>query len=62
MITNIYDRIGGVYVRFRAPDRRLHALILDALGDVSSVVNVGAGAGSYEPVDRRVVAVEPSRR
>ena len=36
-------------------------VILDALGDATSVVNVGAGTGSYEPVDRRVVAVEPAR-
>ena len=36
-------------------------MILDALGDATSVVNVGAGTGSYEPVDRRVVAVEPAR-
>ena len=35
--------------------------IIDALGPAASVVNVGAGAGSYEPADRRVVAVEPSR-
>jgi SAM-dependent methyltransferase len=35
-------------------------MILDALGDAQSIVNVGAGAGSYEPPDRNVVAIEPS--
>lgn len=35
-------------------------MILDALGDAQSIVNVGAGAGSYEPRDRNVVAIEPS--
>ena len=55
-----YDRIGTGYVQQRRPDPRLAALIGDALGDADSVVNVGAGAGSYEPRDRRVVAVEPA--
>lgn len=45
----------------RRPDPRLASLIADALGDAEMIVNVGAGAGSYEPADRRVVAVEPSR-
>jgi len=44
----------------RRPDPRLAAAITRALGDAATVVNVGAGAGSYEPIDRRVVAVEPS--
>ena len=55
-----YDRSGTGYVHQRRPDPRLAALIWDALGDVDSVVNVGAGAGSYEPRDRPVVAVEPA--
>ena len=55
-----YDRIGAGYVHQRRPDPRLASLIWDALGDADSVVNVGAGAGSYEPRDRRVVAVEPA--
>lgn len=55
-----YDRIGTGYVQQRRPDPRLAALIWDALGDADSIVNVGAGAGSYEPRDRRVVAVEPA--
>ena len=57
----LYDRIGLGYARYRVPDSRLAAAILDALADSRSVVNVGAGAGGYEPADRAVVAVEPSR-
>ncbi len=55
-----YDDIGRVYRSRRRPDPRIAAQIVDALGDADSVVNVGAGAGSYEPRDRPVVAVEPS--
>ena len=57
----LYDRIGGSYVRTRVADPRLAARIRAALGDdVATVVNVGAGAGSYEPDDLEVTAVEPS--
>jgi SAM-dependent methyltransferase len=56
----LYDRIGRGYVRERRPDPRIAALITRALGDAQSVVNVGAGAGSYEPTDRWVLAVEPA--
>ncbi len=56
----IYDRIGVGYADLRRPDRRIAAAIEDALGGAASILNVGAGAGSYEPRDRRVVAVEPS--
>ncbi len=56
-----YDRIGAGYGQIRRPDPRLAAMIHSALGDAKSIVNVGAGAGSYEPVERCVVAVEPSR-
>ena len=55
-----YDVIGTGYTRVRRPDPRIGSLIHGRLGDARSVVNVGAGAGSYEPVDRLVVAVEPS--
>lgn len=55
-----YDEIGVGYAHTRRSDPRIAELIHGALGDSSSVVNVGAGAGSYEPGDRRVVAVEPS--
>ena len=55
-----YDVIGAEYAATRREDPRLAALIHMALGDAQTVVNVGAGAGSYEPRDRHVVAVEPS--
>jgi len=57
---SLYDQIGRRYTSTRRPDPRIAAAILDALGDAESVVNVGAGAGSYEPEDRSLVAVEPS--
>ncbi len=56
----VYDRIGAGYSRARRADPRIAAAIWTALADASSVLNVGAGAGSYEPRDRLVVAVEPS--
>jgi len=56
-----YDRIGHRYAEHRRPDPRIAARILAALGDARTVVNVGAGAGSYEPEDRVVIAVEPSQ-
>ena len=56
-----YDRIGRGYSRTRRPDPRIARYILGALGNAGSVVNVGAGAGSYEPEGAHVVAVEPSR-
>ena len=60
-MAHLYDQIGIGYRALRRPDPRIAAAIVDALGPAASVVNVGAGAGSYEPTDRRVVAVEPSR-
>lgn len=56
----LYDEIGLGYADYRRPDPRIGAAVLAALGEVESVVNVGAGAGSYEPTDRAVLAVEPS--
>jgi len=56
-----YDEIGTTYTNTRRADPHIAAAIRDALGDARSVANVGAGAGSYEPEDRDVVAVEPSR-
>jgi SAM-dependent methyltransferase len=56
----LYDEIGHGYATVRVEDPRLARPIWDALGDARTVVNVGAGAGSYEPRDREVVAVEPS--
>jgi SAM-dependent methyltransferase len=55
-----YDNIGHGYTATRREDPLLAMRILDALGCAQSVVNVGAGAGSYEPRDRYVLAVEPS--
>lgn len=55
-----YARVGTVYGRFRQPDPAIAAFIHAALGGAASVLNVGAGAGSYEPADRLVTAVEPS--
>jgi SAM-dependent methyltransferase len=55
-----YDAIGQNYAQRRRADPRIAALIEAALGEAQSVINVGAGAGSYEPRDRVVQAVEPS--
>jgi SAM-dependent methyltransferase len=60
-MTTVYDAIGRGYATLRRPDPRIAAAIHAALGTARSVVNVGAGAGSYEPADLGVVAVEPSR-
>ena len=57
----LYDDIGHGYARTREADPRIAAAIDQALGDARTVVNVGAGAGSYEPADRAVTAVEPSQ-
>lgn len=59
MVTH-YDTIGLNYANLRKPDPRIGALINDALGPAKTVLNVGAGAGSYEPDDKQVTAVEPS--
>jgi SAM-dependent methyltransferase len=56
----LYDTIGHNYATLRQPDARIAAAIDAALGDAQRVANVGAGAGSYEPRDRQVIAVEPS--
>jgi SAM-dependent methyltransferase len=55
-----YERHGRTYARHRRSDPRIAARIHAALGDARTVLNVGAGSGSYEPSDRRVLAVEPS--
>ena len=59
-MTGYDESLGGGYADQRRPDPRIAAQIRQALGDARSVVNVGAGAGSYEPADLDVVAVEPS--
>ena len=59
-MAELFDSIGRDYGRCRRPDPRIQLAILRALEGLGSVVNVGAGTGSYEPRDRVVVAVEPS--
>jgi len=56
----LYDTIGRTYGDTRHADPRVAAAILRALGDARTVLNVGAGAGNYEPVDREVMALEPA--
>lgn len=55
-----YGTIGKDYSIYRQPDPRIAAFINAALGTARTVLNVGAGTGSYEPLDREVTAVEPS--
>jgi SAM-dependent methyltransferase len=57
---SVYDGIGGDYAGGRRTDPRIAAELSAALGDADTVLNVGAGTGSYEPGDRPVVAVDPS--
>ena len=59
-MAQLYDRIGIGYRGLRVADPRIQAAISAALADAESVANVGAGAGSYEPPDRRVIALEPA--
>ena len=59
-MSQLYDEIGVGYQQRRRPDPRLAAAITHALNHAETVVNVGAGTGSYEPTDRAVVAVEPA--
>src|ERR1700730_19164901 len=56
----LYDIIGATYTVTRRTEPRIAAQIWAALGDARTVVNVGAGTGSYEPPDRDVTAGEPS--
>lgn len=55
-----YGVIGTNYTNYRQPEPFIADFIRKALGDAAEVLNVGAGAGSYEPRDRKVTAVEPS--
>ncbi len=59
MVTR-YDTIGVNYAELRKPDTRISAAIDDALRHARTVLNVGAGTGSYEPADREITAIEPS--
>ncbi len=56
----LYDTLGTTYTVTRRTDPQIAAQIWTALGDARTVLNVGAGTGSYEPADRQVLAVEPS--
>src|SRR3954452_16275585 len=58
--THLYDSIGTTYTLTRRTEPRIAAQVWAALGDAETVLNVGAGTGSYEPSDRDVTAVEPS--
>ena len=58
--TQLYDTIGATYTVTRHTEPRIAAQIWAALGDARTVLNLGAGTGSYEPADRYVLAVEPS--
>ncbi len=62
MTKPLYDSIGEGYANQRRPDPRIAAAIAAALGDAQTVINIGAGAGSYEPPGRTVLAIEPSER
>jgi SAM-dependent methyltransferase len=55
-----YGAFAHPYARHRRPDPRIAARLWAALGEARTVLNVGAGAGSYEPPDRHVIAIEPS--
>lgn len=55
-----YDTSGKEYAKFRQTDPRIAAPIHEALGNANTILNMGAGAGSYEPEGRYVVAIEPS--
>lgn len=59
-MSTTYDTIGVNYANLRKPDRRIAAMISAALGPAKTILNVGAGTGSYEPTDRQVTAIEPS--
>ena len=56
----LYDTIGATYTVTRRTEPRIAAQVWAALGDARTILNVGAGTGSYEPLDRDVTAVEPS--
>jgi SAM-dependent methyltransferase len=56
----LYETIGQTYIVTRQPDERIAAQIVAALADAATVLNVGAGAGNYEPTDRDVFALDPS--
>jgi SAM-dependent methyltransferase len=60
-VATLYDNIGRTYASRRQSDPRIAKAIESAVDGCASILNVGAGAGSYEPNRREVVAIEPSR-
>ncbi|PCI04290.1 MAG: SAM-dependent methyltransferase [Hyphomicrobiales bacterium] len=61
-MNTLYDTIGLNYANLRKPDFRIAQRIENALGNAKAILNVGAGAGSYEPVGKEITAVEPSSK
>lgn len=59
-MTAAYDTLGTTYATRRQPDPRIAEHIHAALEGAKTILNVGAGTGSYEPADRQVTALEPS--
>jgi hypothetical protein len=60
ILTATYNTIGVDYVETRRPDPRLDALIRAQIVDLETLLNVGAGAGSYEPEDKVLIALDAS--
>ena len=60
VMNTLYDSIGLNYSNLRKADSRIAQTIETALGGAKTVLNVGAGTGSYEPTDRQITAIEPS--
>lgn len=60
MATEKYDRLGKGYAAKRVSDPSIEKAIQEALGGAQTILNIGAGTGSYEPASRNVVAIEPS--
>lgn len=61
MPAHLYDDLGRTYSATRREDPRVAGQVWAAIGVGRSLLNVGAGTGSYEPTDRMVVALEPSQ-
>ena len=56
----MYDTIGLGYNTKRHADPQIAARLAEALSDAKSILNIGAGTGSYEPAHQNLIAVEPS--
>ena len=59
-MNSLYDTIGLNYADLRKPDPRIAQRIDTALGDAKTILNVGAGTGSYEPANGQLTALDPS--